>query len=319
MKSRRETHGNKIVETLLQASALLDARSFGPEHIPRDFRLMFRLPSPDHPTLGEQLRQRTLKGVTGLSDSGQVLMLRMLGQNRNAMLIMPGKALVAKNNLSRVMYDNPEYLVSKDLAAIQRVYGDGTDRDHAINRVFQAMGEANIPETLQPLLQKYLDKYDEASFKKPINSVMDFARQWMGLNKPAALSSAREFFSDPGEFNEDPSTWDEWLQRRYASAMTIDGYVQALLAGLKVIGKTFVWEGEWVVKNKTLHIPDGSRLVLAAEEGPRLDKQRAFIAEHGLADVYPVTVAKADRLHHATIHLLNPSAARLTKQRMGST
>ena len=62
-----------------------------------------------------------LDGVLGISDKAEIIMM-WYGLARDAILAMDGPELVRLNNLSRIQYDNPEYLVSNGMSALYRIF-----------------------------------------------------------------------------------------------------------------------------------------------------------------------------------------------------
>ena len=53
-------------------------------------------------------------GVTGISGSAKIV-LDFMGVGRNCIVTMDGPSVVQKNSLTRIMYDNPHFLVSNDM------------------------------------------------------------------------------------------------------------------------------------------------------------------------------------------------------------
>jgi hypothetical protein len=300
----------------LSASARLAAKSFSDVDIPRDFRVMFFLPNEKVPTLGAQLARRQLEGVTGITDSGQVLMLRMLGANRNAMLVMPGPQTAKLNKLSRIMYENPEYWMSKDMAALIRVYGGSTDREAAINRIFQAAEKTPVSKSFMRAVSS-LDLFPSAFPATPVNTVKDLAKQWFEVAKPLLLKKLAANDQKP---TLNPADWDEWARDRFSPLLDLKAYEKAITDALLVIAKTFVWEGEWLLKDKTLRIPPGARLFITKPKSPydqeRFKAQQALIAEHGLDKVYKIAWVDGEKLQQIAMKYGMTAADKLVKQRL---
>jgi hypothetical protein len=293
----------RVAQALRAAAAALKAKSFSEEDIPRDFRLMFFLPN-QKVDVGAQLAAGVLEGVTGITDSGQVLMLRMLGQNRNAMLIMPGPEVVKLNHLSRVMYDNPEYLMSNDMAAIQRIYGGITDHEYAINRILQAADKVRpAPDWFGRL--RSLDVYAADFGTTPINSVLDLAKKWRDTASAAVEKKVEENkkWLDEAEVQE--------MRNRYAEALDLKNLSTLVKAALTVIGKDFVWEGEWILKDKNLRIPNGSRLVLIRGK----PQQEEAVKQYGLDKHYKILWADSKKLDQASMKLGMEAAQKLTNKK----
>lgn len=297
-------------------SKKLAAKSFSEKDIPRDFRLMFFMPNDKVPTLGAQLARRELEGVTGITDSGHVLMLRMLGANRNAMLVMPGEQTAKLNKLSRIMYENPEYWMSKDMAALIRVYGGITNREHAINRIFQAASKTPGSKDFMRVVSS-LDLFPSAFPATPVNTVKDLAKQWFDVAKPLLLKKLAANSQKPAL---DPAAWDEWARDRYTPLLDLKNYEKAIRDALRVIAETFAWEGEWLLKDKTLRIPEGARLFITKPKSPydqaRFKEQQAMIAEHGLDKVYKIVWVDGEKLQQYAMKHGMTAADKLVKQRL---
>jgi hypothetical protein len=271
---------------------------------PKDFRLMFRLPNKDVPDLGEQLARGVLKGVAGITDSGKVLMLRMLGQNRNAMLVMPGTAVLAANDLERVEYDNPDYLMANDMAVAQRIMGQSHTKQSTIERILREAASFRSPVKDFMTAWGNLDVFpSEQLAEVPLDSALDFAVELFALSKP----KVEEAMQRNAELGED------FVQERYGPLLDPDNYLKAVQAGLLAFGRSFIWEGEWLVNNKTLRIPDGSRLFVM-KEGALAESAKQTIEQYQLADRYPVRYVDASKMERAG-YALGQHAEQLTKER----
>lgn len=285
---------------------VIPAKSFDESHIPRDFRLLFHFPNERIPDLVQQLAHGELKGVQGITDAGAVLQLRMLGQNRNAMLIMPGADVVALNKLSRISYNNPEYLMSKDMAAAQRLLGSRHDKESTIRKILYKVEETKNQQVRSWLnFWRQLDVFpSNALAAKTLNSVADFAKAWLEESKAAVQRKI-----------ESNKAWssEEDLKKRYQPLLELDNYVQASKAGLLGLGKAFVWEGEWLVKDGALKIPKGSRLVVL-DKGRHAAAAKAAIEEHKLDSLFKVTYVDEAKMQKAG-QLLSERAEEVTKER----
>lgn len=72
------------------------------------------------------LSNGVLDGVLGISEKHQIIM-QWYGIVRDAILVMDADKLTKVNKLSRVQYDNPEYLVSNGMAALYRIFDKKRD------------------------------------------------------------------------------------------------------------------------------------------------------------------------------------------------
>ena len=97
----------------------LTERSYTQADIPENFFLSTNL----RDRMVKDLQDGVLDGVTGIAADGRVMVsIGALGTaGGNLTVVMPGKATVATNRLSRVMYENPEYWVQNNFSAAVRV------------------------------------------------------------------------------------------------------------------------------------------------------------------------------------------------------
>jgi hypothetical protein len=218
-----------------------------------------------------QLKARQLDGIRGISSSESIV-----GQfgSRGAFLQMPGWETTTINNLSRVMYDNPAYLVSKDLLALYRIYddkyGSSQARHHVLhnvaNEVMKAMDSFNS--------RAYYDlKYVEAG-----QHVAFWARSHP--EKSNTVKQLADFIYR--------GFLDAWMEpnRGHANVpFTLIDVEEATLKALTKIGRIYNDEGEWFVKDHSLKIPEGTILWIH-EEPPKMQKAldwwEDFIAKHGM-------------------------------------
>ena len=272
------------------------------EKAPKEFRLLFHLPNERVPDLGEQLASGVLKGIAGITDAGPVLQLRMLSVNRNAMLIMPGQETMRLNDLRPIKYSDPESLVADDMAIAQRIMGRDFDKRKVITRILQEAEKGPMKEWTRAWQR--LDIFpavEEQMASRPVNSVHDLAEHMFELSKPkveAAIERNKEWSSE------------EWINERYQPLLNIENYVKAIRSGLRGLGKTFVWEGEWLVADKTLRIPEGSRLIILNKR-PEASK---MVEDYGLDQRYRVQYADQKKMEQATYHL-GRYADKATKER----
>ncbi len=87
----------------------LQEKSFRKSDIPKDFWVVF-----DLETMIDELKSGKIKGLKGISSSSEI-QFQFLGVARDAMLQIDSTELLKINNITRIMYNNPHYLVSKNL------------------------------------------------------------------------------------------------------------------------------------------------------------------------------------------------------------
>jgi hypothetical protein len=249
----------------------LTAGSFGPQDIPKNFWVVLDLRmgyystdfSAHHAKVFEELRNMALTGVQGISDTGQII--RQFGY-RGAILRLPGAATVAANKLSRVMYGNPHYLLSNDMAALYRLFHKDPE---------DAYGHDGLMLVLAEYVMKALNR-------EQINQHAYSDLRYYG----AATKAGRAFQANPVSisnvhqlaawvFAEFTRSWHEYYTGP-TPPFTLEDISQACESALRYVGEVYGDEGEWVVKDSTLRIPQGSTLIVAFEDKAEDDVLRRW-------------------------------------------
>lgn len=241
----------------------LKEASYTETDIPKFFWLVTDI-DKNRPDKVEQLVSGKLEGIKGISDSKQII-VSWLGIARNTIVILPAKPFLKLNRVSRVMYDNPHYLVSKNLAATFRLFdkSQGKEQDWStiIERILDYMQiakkQGEISKGLGTIMY-YINRGDLSSIwfgkifketKPTINTVKDLAA-WF---KEASIQVA----SDRAE-----------SLVKYAKSTEVGEWEQLVFDALKHVGGMYESEGEWLVKDDSLTIPPGSTVLVALDMMP---------------------------------------------------
>jgi len=216
--------------------------SYRQQDIPGFFYVLIRFRKDEH---GQNLANQVLDGVQGISASGKITLIH--GFVRDALIQMPGSQVAQENNLTRVMYDNPHYLVSNNFAAGKRLYQKRSAYDF-IDQIFLRSSDINnrtgplhyYTDTFSYNMYQHKDYWNNAN---PRN-FNDFMR--LLLNAPVIEKNTKrnqeELFSKIPQFTQE--VWDR----------------------LREIGSLYSSESEWIVKNGKLKIPSGSRLIVTLND-----------------------------------------------------
>jgi hypothetical protein len=94
----------------------LNEKSFSTADIPKDFWVVFDLYE-----MVDELKTGRVNGLKGISSSSEIE-FQFLGVARDAMLQMDSEKLIKQNKITRIMYDNPHYLVSNNMWGLRRLY-----------------------------------------------------------------------------------------------------------------------------------------------------------------------------------------------------
>jgi len=232
------------------------ARSFAPSDVPGVFWLVFSLDE----AFASDIASGELKGLKGISGSSRIV-LNFFNVGRDAMLVMPGKAVVQTNKLSRIMYDNPEYLVSNDLDALYRIWAKSKQQKWGIAGVF-----GNMTDNIQLVLKASGDKKFRdieyligwgtlnatayGSYAKANPPSIDTARDLARWYRNATIAILKENKRD----RRDPA---------FAEALKVSDWLPIVKGALEQVARAYKDEGEWVVKNDTFKVPAGSRMLVS--------------------------------------------------------
>jgi len=241
-----------------QLDGALVERSYGPADVPGKFWFSFYLHRPEYV---KQIASGTLKGFKGIS-SGKRIVLQWFGMARNGLFVMPGKEVVAANKLTRILYGNPEYLVSRDFEALYRIFD-------------KVRGKSYGPSGMMTEFSNYVMRaLKTTSGSKDTAGVFhymqhgEFAPHRIGDYYSKAKPRIRSI-KDVGKFFHRATLWlakngdhpGEHLTAE-ASKVTEQAWSKIVRDAALLIGKIYSDESEWLVKGDTFKIPKPSRLII---------------------------------------------------------
>lgn len=214
-------------------------KSYKPEDIPQDFWVVFDLEE-----MLDELKNQKVKGLKGISSDSNI-QFEFLGVARDAMLQMSSNKLLKENKITRIMYENPHYLVSKNLWALRRLYN--ATQTHWVDQVF-----GNIFEQLQKNLTHRQLKYD-MGYHGFRNVDWDWAKKMSSKMKVNNIKDLTKIITN-------------YINNIFSKKTGIEYNIkesevkQALWNSLVRIGEIYSTESEWVIKNDYLNIPKNSIL-----------------------------------------------------------
>lgn len=221
------------------------------DRIPATFRVVISLYKTEE--AAQQLANRQLEGVVGISSSGTIG-LQWLGVARDAMLAMPGPATIELNNISAVRYQDPDYLMQNNMAALYRIFNQ-TGPERVLSNIFQyataVAKQSNDKEFGQfAYFSEWCAFWQKLAYhaeKNPINinSVEELAN-WTAENAPLV---AEGYNSDAATMS--PERWEHLLR-----------------GALRKVSDVYSDEGEWIVEDGILNIPPGSVLYIMTYDVP---------------------------------------------------
>jgi hypothetical protein len=223
---------NKIIKLFLE-------RSYHPQDVPARFYLAinFSLWDDNIEKKVNDLIKGELEGVKGISGSGLKTMVKEWGGLRELMIVMPSDKLLSNNQLSRVMYDNPEYLVSKGMKALRRLFND---TGNTYTSIFTKMQNYLIRNSKDPKANSIID------YNGSINQLDQYVGEIKNIND----------IKDLVNFIMSKQT-DTYLKEK-----GFRWWFEVVMRGLKEMGKLYSSEVEWLVKGESLKIPKESKIYI---------------------------------------------------------
>lgn len=201
------------------------AGSYTPAEVPKNFWVAISLDSEGETFKDIEFGQ--LSGISGISASPEIIDAFL--PHADAFLRLPGPDTERVNSLTQVLYNSPDYLMSKNMAALRRVSGGGD----IIHLILQTI----IPPAAAEGFRRWLHK----NHKDPVaNSVAEFER------KVLALASEHDAEKESGD---SPSM---------ALHLQPGQPTEALNRFLQNVMGSYGHEHEWLLKNKALNIPPGT-------------------------------------------------------------
>lgn len=241
-------------------------------HKPKWFFLVSRKPYL------EKINSMKLEGVMGISSSPEII--NRWFDIRDVMIVMPSDKLIEMNNLHPVYYYNPDQLVSNNFKLIIRLKQDykspGPEKTVVNGILKNTMNQMEMYGNYEKqykfkdrqkeryALMKYLNrrsweiseyvyrKIEEGFIVKNMNDfnnivysaiMSDTVREETGSNIPY------------GEIPLSKKSIDKNL------------LMKVLKGCVYYLGNVFNDEAEWIVKDKTLKVPEGSKLVIKQDVG----------------------------------------------------
>lgn len=285
-------HILRLVASLIEAST------------PKKFYLVmpFGSEEPEQQRAVADLSEGVLHGVQGISDTSAIIM-QWLGVSRDAILVMDMDKVISLNNLSRVQYNNPNYLTSRGMKPLFRLLdldpSSQMDRESLARKLL-----GQVPKTYTSLATSGLASRLADSFGKGVEDITTvnlLVKRVLEVLAPIKGKSAEEL-----------------------RKLSKEEFKQMLLKALEGVGDSYASEGEWLVKDKKLTIPPGSRLFIRKPGVPKdleerylaneltdmdkdyqsyhvkqLEEFYSTIKDNKLEDKYPIRYIDSKRFEHA--------------------
>lgn len=214
------------------------------KEVPDKFYLIAKLRG-----ISELAKTGQLKGVQGISSSVGIIDEFLFSDK--IMLAMRGSEVVARNSLSRVMYDNPHYLTSKNLSVYHRL----SDTRSAPSRAWGSL-IYNVLHDVTPILEK-----ETGVNRELLTALIDLKR---GINDKTIKLPDTNIRNG----NDFANRFIGLLRLHYGRIMSkirlemIEFLRKSLIAGVANDASSLASEEEWLVKDKVLKVPVGSILII---------------------------------------------------------
>ena len=245
----------------MRLSNYLIEKSFTQSDIPRVFRVVLdvnRYKEEDQNDILRQLSKRELKGVSGISSSGEII-YNFLGVARDSILIMPAQATLELNKLSRFMYGNPHYFLSNNAIALARIWQHQKFDSNVLHKLFEYIFSAFVKN-------KVMSKYDveyAAPYQSMAHYYKDHPKKIDGMKDLyAVFMKTLHGYADERMKSTELGGGNSW-SNRYRDVlkdMSYKEFEKHVYTAFEMISRVYGDEGEWSVKDKILKIPEGSIL-----------------------------------------------------------
>lgn len=228
----------------------LKERSFTPEDIPEQF---FVVTDVEYNLDLKDIKKGVLN-VSGISGSAKII-LNFLGVARDLVITMDGEELVKKNNLTRIMYDNPHYLVSNNMIFLSRLFQNTKIDYYQIFHNLFDYCKIFMKKSSNPV---YNDLYYKWDFGNPPYYDFDKAYKKSTIN----IQNMNDFVKT---FLRISKKIDDYNGKEEIESMPYDDLYKMFWEALLITGHIYKDESEWVLKDKNLILPDRMKFIMGME------------------------------------------------------
>lgn len=228
----------------------LKERSFFSEDIPEQFYVVTDI---QYNVILDNVKKGILE-VTGISGSANIV-LSFMGVARDLIITMDGQELVKLNRITRIMYDNPHYIVSNNLEALARMFESRKDDfQHILRNVFDYM-KMILKKSSDPVYDNLFYTWD---FGTP--PYYDFAEAFEKMN--LEINNVSDFVKTLMEASKKLNNYNG---KQHFDQLSYKDLYEVVEGALLFAGKIYQDEKEWILKNKNLILPSDTKFIIGIE------------------------------------------------------
>lgn len=238
---------------------------------PRKFWLVFDLPhsnraydrqrADEHVKTLQGISQGHLVGVRGISASREII-TGFLAVARNAALVMDGSEVMRINDLERIAYEDPHYLVANNMSALYRIWQKSQD-----GWGHQGMMQNLMEYVIRCLKALDLRLYNDLKYYGFQTKVGDVWKEHAEAGQTiSTLDQLRDFIiAAIHEAAGKKGRWTDHLSDMFED-MKPEIIDQAIEKALSTVAHVYNDEGEWIVRSPQFRIPEGSTLLIVVHK-----------------------------------------------------
>lgn len=233
----------------------------------------------------EELKEGELKGVKGISTSNYNVSEWLV--HRDCLVMMPFDEFLDMNNAEQVLYYDANYLTKNGLEPLFRLYDRKTTDDSAYYSILQNLFPKISNEfTIEAMSSKMGDLfYFVGEIFNPYNSskFLRYVSEQPRIQSPEMFAQIVVDYINSGKANEDYYSYKKF------EGVEAEKILIPLIKGIEKSGSIYKDESEWILKDDTLRIPEGSQLFFVLTSYSNMKEEyEKMIDAYGLRSKYKI-------------------------------
>jgi hypothetical protein len=201
------------------------------------------------PNLAMDLLAGRIEGVKGVSGTVPIEGVRLFGNIREMMLLMPTAEFLRLNKVSRVLYDNPDYLMSNNMRGLKRLFNN---KPGDTQQILVKMNDYMAQSASLPMAARY-----EFRANSPFQTFGYFAEE-RGWRFNSIIELARGVYRWVHEHNQYGARNSSNYYYEDLKGLSVKDWAKCIREALLVMGGLYSKEKEWLIKGDTLRIPEST-------------------------------------------------------------